>query len=230
MKSKILIIDDDQALLRLLEVGLNAEGFEVIVARSGPEALRAAFCTHPDLIILDIMMPQMDGFEFCRRLHELSDIPIIMLTALSTSSDIVRGLAAGADDYVTKPFALSELIARVNTCLRRRAGASRAEKPAILVRGSLTVDLARHQVTVDGRTVNLTPTEFHLLSYLARNAGGVVPHRTLLVEVWGPEYCDQVDYLHLYVRYLRQKIEKDPSQPEIIKTERGVGYFLDEPT
>lgn len=227
MKPKILVIDDDQALLEVLRIGLRAEGFDVTTAENGLEGLRAAFCTHPDLILLDIMMPGMDGFEVSHRLHELSDIPIIMLTALSRTSDIVKGLGTGADDYVPKPFAMAELVARVKNSLRRRTTTSYAEKPALLIRGNLTLDLVRRQVMIDGKAVNLTPTEFRLLSYLARNAGQAIPHRTLLTEVWGPEYCDQIDYLHLYIRYLRQKLERVPGQPERIKTERGVGYFLE---
>lgn len=204
------------------------EGFVVSVAKGGREGLRAAFSNHPDLVILDIMMPGMDGFEVCRRLHEVSDVPVIMLTALSSADDIVQGLGLGADDYVTKPFKMAELVARVNANLRHRSAPLPSEKPSVLVRGGVTIDLTKHKVTVRGGSVNLTPTEFHLLSYLARNVGRVIPHRTLLLEIWGPEYRDQIDYLHLYVRYLRQKIERDPAKPQIIKTERGVGYYLEE--
>lgn len=225
MKKKILVIDDDENLLKLIETALKREDWEVLTARDGAEGLRTAFSRQPDLIILDIMLPGMDGLETCRRLQELSSIPIIMLTALSSDTDVVKGLAVGADDYITKPFSLAELVARVRTCLRRSGGGS--AKSSVLVKGELTIDLARHKVSVKGKTIELTPTEFRLLSHLARNEGQVIPHRMLLEEVWGPEYSDQVDYLHLYIRYLRQKIEHDPSKPEIIKTERGVGYYLD---
>ncbi len=228
MKPKILIIDDDEKLLEIMRVAFTSEGFTVLAAKGGPEGLKIAFSSHPDLIILDILMPDMDGMEVCRRLHELSDMPIIMLTALSSTTDIVKGLGVGADDYVTKPFSMAELVARVNANLKHRSAPISSEKPSVLVRGGMTIDLTRHKVTVDGKTANLTPTEFRLLAYLARNAGRVIPHRTLLVEVWGPEFSDQVDYLHLYVRYQRQKIERDPAKPEIIKTERGVGYYLEE--
>ncbi len=227
MKEKILIIDDDAGLLKLAETALKKEGLQVITAASGPEGLRTAFNEHPDLVILDLMLPDMDGLEVCRRLKELSDIPIIMLTALSTESDIVRGLTTGADDYITKPFGIAELIARIQVALRRKSASNSSNRPAVLVRGPLTIDLARHKVTVDNKPVDLTPTEFRLLAHLARNGGRVIPHHSLLVEVWGPEYREQIDYLHLYIRYLRQKIERDPARPEIIKTERGVGYFLD---
>ncbi|MCL5951085.1 MAG: response regulator transcription factor [Chloroflexi bacterium] len=222
---KILVIDDDEKLLRLTETALKREDWQVLLARDGTEGLRIAFNSHPDLVILDIMLPGMDGFETCRRLKELSNIPVIMLTALASETDVVRGLAVGADDYITKPFSLVELVARVRTCFRRNSITS--SKTPLLVKGDLTIDLARHKVSLRGKSVDLTPTEFRLLSFLARNEGQVIPHRTLLVEVWGPEYSDQVDYLHLYIRYLRHKIEQDPSKPEIIKTERGIGYFLD---
>ncbi len=227
---KVLIIDDDENLVELLQVALKAEGFQVLTAGDGREGLRTAFDSRPDLILLDIMMPRMDGLETARRLQELCDIPIILLTALSTTADVVKGLEIGADDYVTKPFAMEELIARIRNTLRRRAAPASSSRTGMLVLGNLTIDTVRHKVTAYERPVNLTPTEFRLLSYLARHAGQVVPHQALLTEVWGPEYRDQFDYLHLYVRYLRQKIELDPAQPGIIKTERGVGYYLEEPS
>ncbi len=225
--SKILVVDDDESLLSVVESALKREGFDVITATDGSEGLRSAFQNHPDLVILDIMLPGMSGLETCRRLRELSDMPIIMLTAMSRESDIVRGLTLGADDYVTKPFSIDELIARVYACLRRGSRRNTAEKSSVITVGRLTVDFARRKVTIDGEQVELTPTEFQLLSYLVRNRGVVIPHQRLLKEIWGPEYADQLDYLRLYVRYLRRKIEKDPSKPEIIKTEWGVGYYLE---
>jgi DNA-binding response OmpR family regulator len=227
MKNKILIIDDDHDSLRITETALRMENLEVLTANDGLEGLRTAFSAHPDLVILDIMMPGLDGLEVCRRLRELSNTPILMLTALATTGDVTKGLHMGADDYVTNPFKIAELVARVHALLRRASPPDPSAKASILVHGNLMLDLPRHKVTVGGNPVDLTPTEFRLLSYLARNAGRVVPHQTILVEVWGPEYCGQMDYLRLYVRYLRQKIERDPTQPEIIKTERGVGYYLD---
>ncbi len=225
--SKILVVDDDESLLSVVESALKREGFDVITATDGSEGLRSAFQNHPDLVILDIMLPGMSGLETCRRLRELSDMPIIMLTAMSRESDIVRGLTLGADDYVTKPFSIDELIARVYACLRRGRGRHTGEKSSVITVGRLTVDFARRKVTIDGEQVELTPTEFQLLSYLVRNRGVVIPHQRLLKEIWGPEYADQLDYLRLYVRYLRRKIERDPSKPEIIKTEWGVGYYLE---
>ena len=223
---KILIIDDDESLLKSLSAGLEKAGFQILTAKDGPTGLKTTFDARPDLIILDVGLPGMDGLETCRRLRELSDTPIIMLTARAAEEDIVKGLTAGADDYLVKPFRMAELLARMQTSLRHRSQASPG-KPAVLVVGDLTIDFARHQVTVRSQTVDLSPTEFHLLSYLARNRGRVIPHRTLLLEVWGPEYSNQIDYLHLYIRYLRLKIEKDPSKPEIIKTEWNVGYHID---
>ncbi len=224
---KILVVDDDKDLLKLVATGLEEEGYEVLTATSAQEALRTAYREHPDLVILDIMLPgSIDGIEVCRRLRELTDIPIIMLTAMSREKDVVRGLSAGADDYVTKPFGMAELLARVQACLRRKASTSEERKTTIVV-GDLTIDLARHKVMVRGQPVDLTPTEFRLLAYLARHKGYVIHHERLLTEVWGPEYRDQLDYLRLYISYLRRKIEEDPAKPQIIKTERGVGYYLD---
>jgi DNA-binding response OmpR family regulator len=225
-KAKILLIDDDQDLLSVLGLGLEQEDFLVLTATDGSEGLRTAYREQPDLIILDIMMPGLDGWDTCRRLRELSDVPIIILTAKAVATDVVKGLALGADDYVIKPFSTAELIARVHACLRRAASRDPSQRPATIVSGEVTIDLARHRVTISGEPVELTPTEFRLLAYLARNRGRVVLHHTLLREVWGPEYVDELDYLRLYVSYLRHKIEKDPANPEIIRTAWGQGYYL----
>jgi DNA-binding response OmpR family regulator len=225
---KVLVIDDDTDLLKLLRLGLEQEGYAVLTAIDGSQGLRTAFGAHPDLIILDVMMPGMSGLETCQRLRELSEVPIIMLTAKASESDVVKGLRLGADDYITKPFSLAEVIARVQACLRRAESADSSVESEILASGVLTIDFARRKVSVRGTHVDLTPTEFRLLSYLARNRGRVVGHRTLLQEVWGPEYGDELDYLRLYVSYLRRKIEVDPANPEIIKTAWGEGYFLEE--
>lgn len=225
---KVLVIDDDTDLLKLLRLGLEQEGYAVLTAIDGSQGLRTAFGAHPDLIILDVMMPGMSGLETCQRLRELSEVPIIMLTAKASEADVVKGLRLGADDYITKPFSLAEVIARVQACLRRAESADSSVESEILTSGVLTIDFARRKVSVRGTHVDLTPTEFRLLSYLARNRGRVVGHRTLLQEVWGPEYGDELDYLRLYVSYLRRKIEVDPANPEIIKTAWGEGYFLEE--
>ncbi len=227
--TRILIIDDDESLLASLTAGLEKAGFQVVTAADGSAGLRLTFDARPDLIILDLVLPGMDGLETCRRLRELSDTPIIILTSRSAEEDIVKGLTMGADDYIAKPFRMAELVARVNTCLRHEAKSSSGKASALVI-GDLTLDFARHKVMVRNQVIALSPTEFRLLSYLARNRGRVVPHRTLLFEVWGPEYANQLDYLHLYIRYLRKKIEKDPSKPEVIKTEWNVGYYIDEST
>jgi two-component system KDP operon response regulator KdpE len=225
-KAKILLIDDDQDLLGVLRLGLEQEDFLVVTATDGSEGLRAAYREQPDLIVLDIMMAGVDGWDTCRRLRELSDVPIIMLTAKTMATDVVKGLALGADDYVTKPFSTAELMARVHACLRRAASRDPSQRPATIVSGEVTIDLARRKVTISGEAVELTPTEFRLLAYLARNRGRVVLHQTLLREVWGPEYANELDYLRLYVSYLRRKIEKDPTNPDIIKTAWGQGYYI----
>lgn len=227
MKERILAIDDDRQLLELLRMALEREGFDVLTCDNGMDGLKVAYREHPDLVLLDVMLPQMDGFEVSRRLQELSDVPIIMLTALASKNDVVRGLTQGAGDYVTKPFHIPELVARIRIALRRGPAGRSEKKDSHLQNGPLCIDMTRHTTTVYGKSVNLTPTEFRLLVYLARNAGRVIPHRTLLMQVWGPEFAGQTEYLHLYMRYLRQKIERDPGEPELIKTERGIGYFLE---
>lgn len=223
----ILVVDDEEPLLNLLTAHLERNHFNVVLARSGAEALKVAFETHPDLVILDVMMPGLDGLTVCRRLREMSDLPIIMLTALSQEEDVVEGLTSGADDYITKPFGIDELLARIRTLLRR-PGVKAPTQLSTLSVGDLLIDLPRRKVVVRGERVNLTPTEYDLLVYLARHPNQVLDHRRLLTEVWGFEYVDQLDYLRLYVRYLRRKIEEDPSDPQMLMTERGIGYFLQE--
>ncbi len=228
MQEKILAIDDSSDLLRILQVCLERENFTVFTAGSGKEGLQRTYSIQPDLVILDVMMPGMDGWQVLSRLREMSDVPVIMLTARGREADIVRGLGLGADDYIVKPFGTAELIARVQALLRRN------KTPAIrrLTRyqdNGLTIDLDRHEVRVKGIPVDLTPTEFRLLSVLVQNAGRVVPHRALLTQVWGEEYASEVHYLKLYIRYLRRKIEESPSNPRYILTEWGVGYRFREP-
>jgi two-component system KDP operon response regulator KdpE len=225
-----LIIDDDRDLSVMLEAQLKRMNYHIVVASSGREGLQKAYQVRPDLIVLDIMMPGMDGFEVCRRLRELSNVPIIMLTARSMKGDIVRGLETGADDYLTKPFSSAELDARIQALLRRSGngnGRSRS-RSSFYSNGHLSIDFDRRFVTVRGERIDLTPTEFKLLSCLVRNEGRVLPHRYLLTEVWGPDYADEVDYVKLYIRYLRLKIEDDPSDPAYIQTEWGVGYRFSE--
>jgi two-component system KDP operon response regulator KdpE len=229
MNDKILFIDDDKNLLRVVELTLREEGYQVYTAKDGMQGLREAFNVQPDLVLLDVMMPDMDGWEVLTRLRAISDLPIIMLTAKSEQADVVKGLNLGADDYLTKPFGAEELTARINAALRRARLSAASRKAATYADDYLTVDFVRRRVLVEGKPVNLTPTEFRLLTCLVRRAGHVVPHRTLLAEVWGPEYVDETQYLKLYIRYLREKIERDPSNPEYILTEWGEGYYFREP-
>jgi two-component system KDP operon response regulator KdpE len=217
---------------KLVGMFLEREGYEVIQAANGKEGLRHLARSQPDLVLLDIMMPEVNGWETCRRIREISNVPIIMLTARSQEMDIVRGLKMGADDYVTKPFDLSELRARIRALLRRsREMRPETTAPPVLDDGWLRIDLNKREVTVNRKLVDLTPTEFRLLSALVQKAGCVLPHRQLLRQVWGPEYGDEIHYLKLYIRYLRQKLEKDPSNPRYLLTEWGVGYrFREFPT
>ena len=223
-KETILVIDDDEDLGRIVQLSLDREGYQTVIAASGLEGLQEAYRCQPDLVILDIMMPGLDGWEGCRRLVEISNVPILMLTAKGTEADIVKGLQMGADDYLTKPFSVAELIARVQALLRRAGSQSQTDKPSIFSIGNLTIDLNRRLVMRDGELVDLTPTEFKLLECFVIHRNRVLPHRFLLTEVWGPEYIGETSYLKLYVRYLRRKLEEDPADPQLIVTEWGVGY------
>ena len=225
---KILVIDDDPAFVRLVGRTLTQKGYEVLSATSGGEGLRLLFAHRPDMVLLDVVMPGMNGWQTCSRIRDISDIPIIMLTAHEkTEDDIVHGLDCGADDYVIKPVGSKELVARVQAVLRR------AELPSSRQGGGITysddflnVDIAGRKVMVNGERVRLTPVEFRLLALLMQNAGRILTHRQLLEKVWGWEYIDDIDYIRIYVWHLRQKIEPDPAQPRYIITEPGVGYYF----
>lgn len=225
-KQRVLIVDDEPRLIRLVREVLGAVGYEVLEAADGETGIEMVALEQPDLLLLDILLPRgMDGYEVCRRVREFSNLPIIMLTAKAREADMLEGFDLGADDYLTKPFSAKELIARVGAVLRR----SRSPKEIITKKlecGDLKIDFARHQVTVRGQQVRLTRTEYKLLHELAMNANKVMLHQDLLSEVWGPEYRDDIDYLRTYIRYLRQKIEVDPSHPRYILTHTGVGYIL----
>jgi DNA-binding response OmpR family regulator len=209
-------------------LNLELEGFKVFAAGNGVEALDMVRKYILDLIILEIMMPQLDGFETLRMLREFSTVPVIMLTAKSEEEDRVRGLELGADDYVTKPFSPRELVSRVRAVLRRTEMVTGAKHGPIQVDDYLKLDFDRHEIWVNGQLVSLRPTEYRLLYYLVQNAGWVVSHDQILTHVWGYEYRDQPHYVRLYINYLREKIEKDPSNPQYILTERGIGYrFVD---
>ena len=223
MAEKILVIDDEESTTQLLKILLERRGYEVITALRADEGLRQAYRTHPDLVLLDIMMPEMDGWAVCEKLRELSDVPIIFLTARGETKDVVRGLDMGADDFIIKPYDNDELIARVRAHLRRSPNASISEEFAF-DNGDFRLNLINREVRVKSTQVHLTPKEFDLLSALVRNAGRVMPRNELVREAWGPGYTEGVDSLKLYIHYLRQKIEENPERPKYILTSRGVGY------
>ncbi len=223
MVEKILVIDDEEMTVQLISMLLERRGFEVIKAYRAEDGLRKAYRTHPDLILLDIMMPDMDGWEVCRRLRELSDVPIVFLTAKDDVRDVVKGLEMGADDYVVKPYDNNELVARIKAHLRRAPRPSVSEE-LIFDTGNFRINFISREVRVRGNQVHLTPKEFNLLGVLARNAGRVITRTELVKEAWGPEYGDAIDSLKLYIHYLRQKVEEDAEHPVYILTSRGVGY------
>lgn len=225
----ILVVDDEPRMIGFIRMNLELEGHQVIEASSGIDALELIRTKLPDVVLLDVMMPDLDGFETLRMLREFSSIPVIMLTAKGEENDKVYGLELGADDYVTKPFGPRELSSRIKAVLRRAEMPSTSPDQAVLkVDDRLQVDFNRREVIVDGEHIKLRPTEYRLLYHLIENAGWTVPHDQLLAKVWGYEYRDEAHYVRLYVNYLREKIEEDPSNPKYILTERGVGYrFID---
>lgn len=221
---KLLIVEDDSSLVKALELYFSRSGYQVSIAENGLEGLQRLYSERPNIVILDIAMPKMDGWEVCRRIRELSDVPIVILTARVQEDERVKGLKLGADDYVIKPFSLKELEARVEAVLRR-ARVTRPQKSGILFANEeLVIDADRLIVTRDGKQVKLTPTELRLLLFLAENGGRVLTHRQILEKIWGAEYADDVDYVKLFVYRLRRKIEPDPKHPKYILSERGIGY------
>ncbi len=223
-KTCIVVVDDEVSIIRFVSARLRKEGYEIITAGKGEEALLRAEEENPTLVLLDIMMPKMDGFEVCRRLREWSEVPIIMLSAKGEESDKVKCLDLGADDYVTKPFGGEELLARVRAVLRRAEVAGAVSDRPPFTSGDLKISFAQRQVTVAGREVKLTPTEFGLLQELTLNSGKVLTHTHLLQKVWGPEYRDEKEYLHEFVRRLRNKLEPGKEKPSYIVSVSGVGY------
>jgi two-component system KDP operon response regulator KdpE len=227
-KYRILVVDDERRMVGFIRLNLEQDGYEVIEAFNGTEALNRLRDSLPDLILLDVMMPDIDGFEVLRTIREISQVPVIMLTAKGEEDDKVKGLELGADDYVTKPFSPRELVSRIKAVLRRGATFEEDEEGVIEVDDRLRIDFGRREVWVDDELIKLRPTEYRLLYHLVRNAGWVMTHDQILTKVWGYEYRDEPHYVRLYINYLRKKIEKDPSNPEYILTERGVGYrFVD---
>jgi two-component system KDP operon response regulator KdpE len=226
MSEKILVVDDEPRVVRLVSEVLEAVGYQVIAAASGEPAIEMVALEQPDLVLLDILLPHgLDGYEICRRIREFSEVSVIMLTAKAQESDVLHGFDVGADDYLTKPFSAKELVARVKAVLRRT---QRPEEmvTTTLTCGELEINFARRTVKVRGEKVSLTRTEYALLRQLALNANRVMLHQDLLTAVWGPEYRGDIDYLRAYIRYLRRKLEVDPSNPRYILTSPGVGYML----
>lgn len=222
----ILVVDDEPAILRFLRTSLKGQGFDVIEAASGAEALEQVRNAKPELVVLDLGLPDLDGFEVIRRIRAGSSLPIVVLTVRAGERDKVEALDLGADDYVTKPFGIGELLARVRTALRHRLHADGA--PAVYQHDGLEVDRVRRHVRVNGSEVHLSPKEYDLLAYLVRYAGRVITHGQILREVWGPAHAEDIEYLRVYVRQLRQKLEPDSTRPRHILTEPGVGYRLAE--
>jgi len=222
------VVDDEPRLIHFIRLNLEHDGFAVIEATSGAQALASLRDRLPDLILLDVMMPELDGFETLQLIREISTVPVIMLTAKGEEADRIRGLELGADDYISKPFSPREMVSRVKAVLRRTETPSPPIHEKIVVDERLSIDFDRREITVEGALVQLRPTEFKLLYHLVQNAGWVVPHDQLLAKVWGYEYREETHYLRLYINYLRQKLEADPANPRYILTERGVGYrFVD---
>jgi len=225
---RILVVDDEERMARFIHLNLEHDGFQVIEAYRGMQAIQILRDSLPDLIILDVMMPDIDGFEALKLIREVSSVPVIMLTAKGEEDDRVRGLELGADDYVTKPFSPRELVSRVRAVLRRNEAVGIPTKELIEVDERLKIDFGRREIWVEGKLVKLRPTEYRLLYHLVQNAGWVLTYDQILSKVWGYEYRDEPHYVRLYVNYLRQKIEKNPAEPVYILTERGVGYrFID---
>jgi DNA-binding response OmpR family regulator len=228
-KTTILAADDDPQLLRLMTRNLQLEGYDVLGASDGQQALELIESNPPDLVLLDVMMPKMDGFTVCYRVREFSSVPIIIVTARGQDQDKVRGLDLGADDYLTKPFSVDELLARVRAVLRRSQFTARENAQGLrasTATGDLTIDYSQHLVTLAGREIALTPTEYRILAYLAQNVGHVVTQDLLLEHVWGSEYPGESHMLQVNINRLRRKLEVDPTQPHYILTKVGIGYSL----
>jgi two-component system, OmpR family, KDP operon response regulator KdpE len=221
---RILVAEDQDSLRASIGRNLRARGFEVIEAANGMEALSLWDAEQPQLLILDVMMPRMDGLEVCRRVRERSTVPIIVLTAMDSESDKVAAFDLGADDYLCKPFSVEELLARVRAVLRRAEWHAQPPAPQVRRYGDLTIDLEGHSVSRQGQLVQLTPTEFALLAQLVAHPNKAMPHQTLLQRVWGSEYGGEAEYLRVYIGRLRRKLETDPSNPRHLLTEPGIGY------
>jgi len=226
-KTTVMVVDDEQPLRDFVRRNLEKRDFEVHAAANGLEALAIFNSEAVDLVIMDLMMPRMDGIEAIRHIRQTSLVPIIVLSALEEEHHKVQALNQGADDYLTKPFGVSELLARVKAVLRRTHWTAPPPPSSHLMHGDIRIDLDRHHVTVRGNPIDLTPTEFNLLAYLMKNAGKVLSHELILRAVWGAEYGQEAEYLRVYIGRLRQKIEPEPAQPHYLVTERGIGYLFE---
>lgn len=223
----VLVVDDEQPLRDFVRRNLEIRGYKVLTAGNGLEGLALFNTDYVDLVIMDVMMPRMDGLEAIRRIREDSTVPVIVLSALGEEPDKVKALNIGADDYLAKPFGVTELLARVQAVMRRAHWQPTPKAEDRLIRGELIADLQGHHVTVRGEPVDMTPTEFNLLVLFMQNAGKVLTHQAILQQVWGPEYGQETEYLRVYAGRLRQKIERDPANPQYLRTEHGVGYCFD---
>jgi two-component system response regulator MtrA len=226
---RILVADDDPSIVNLIQITLKDPRYELVTVKNGLEALKTFESSRFDLVVLDVMMPYVDGFEAAQRIRERSDVPIVILTSRDGTDDIVHGFELGADDYITKPFKTAELMARVDAILRRVEGYKHRVAPPVVRVGDLEIDEPRHRVTARGKEISLTPMEFELLYFLAANAGHVFDRETLFREVWGYDYVGETNLVDVCVRRLREKVEIEPSRPKLILTVRGVGYKLAEP-
>ena len=227
---RILVVDDEPQIRRVMKTALVSNGYEAYEARTGEEALEALRADHPDLILLDMNMPGMGGMAACREIRAVCEVPIIILSVRDSEQDKIAALDAGADDYITKPFSVNELLARIRANLRRLGGPAAGAEETIVVSDDFSVNIAARQVTVHGKAVRLTPKEFDLLRYLLENANKPIPHRKLLQTIWGPDYGDEVEYLRVFVSQLRKKLEPNHAQPRYIVTEPWIGYRFVLPT
>jgi two-component system KDP operon response regulator KdpE len=225
-KDLILLIEDEPQMLRLLRIILQSQGYRLVESSTGQDGLMQAATRAPDVILLDLGLPDIDGLEVTRRLREWSDVPIIVISAREQEQDKIKALDAGADDYLTKPFGAGELVARIRVAMRHKALREAGQHESIFTLGNLRVDLARREVFLNEKEVHLTPIEYKLLTVLIKNAGKVLTHRQLLKEVWGPPYLTETQYLRVYMAQLRHKLEADPARPSFLINELGVGYRL----
>lgn len=226
MREKILLVEDDTEFSNLTSTWLQNAGYEVLTADDGAEGMRRVYSSRPDLVLLDANIPKMDGWEVCRRIRDMSDIPVLMVTVNGQKADRLKGFTLGADDYLTKPVDFHELVARIQAVLRRSGATNQEDRPSTFCNGDLEVDWRSRQVWIRGERVKLSPIEFRIMSCLIKNRGWIVTHEQILEKAWGQNYIGDKSFVKLYIRYLRKKLEENPHQPRLIMTERGVGYYF----